>query len=68
MSLPCIDSDTLDECDRAIKLGCKIEYLASQLRCSSEHLAKLLNLPSKPAQQQSDELDLWAADELQEVL
>jgi len=68
MSLPYIDSDTLDECDRAIKLGCKIEYLAGKLRCSPEHLARLLTLPSKPAQQQSGELDLWAADDAKELL
>jgi hypothetical protein len=68
MTDPYIGQDILDQAAEALRQNVPLTTLASRLRCSSEHLARLLNLPSKPAQQQSDELDLWAADKMQEVL
>lgn len=68
MTDPYIGGDILDQASEALRQGRTLESLASQLRCSPEHLARLLHLPAKPAQQQSTELDLWAADKLQEVL
>jgi hypothetical protein len=68
MTDPYIGGDILDQASEALRQGRTLESLASQLRCSPEHLAKLLNLPSKPAQQQSGELDLWAADDAKELL
>ena len=68
MTDPYIGGDILDQAAEAHRQGKKLEALAGILKCTPEHLARLLNLPSKPAQQQSTELDLWAADKLQEVL
>ena len=69
MTDPYIGQDILDQAAEALRQNVPLTTLASQLRCSPEHLARLLNLPSlKPAQQQSGETDLWAADKMQEVL
>jgi len=69
MTDPYIGQDILDQASEAIRQGRTLEDVASRLRCSPEHLARLLNLPSaKPAQQQSDDFDLWAVDRAKEVL
>lgn len=70
MTDPYIASDILDQASEALRQGRTLESLASQLRCSPEHLARLLHLPSlKPVPTNQDQdFDLWAADRLQEVL
>ena len=62
--------DILDQASEALRQGRTLESLASQLRCSPEHLARLLNLPSKPsANMVSDDPDyFWRADDAKEVL
>jgi hypothetical protein len=70
MTNPYIAQDVLDQASEAIRQGRRIEDLAAILRCSPEHLARLLNLPSlKPVPTNQDQgFDLWAADRAQEVL
>ena len=61
-----IDADTIREASEFLRNGGDKERAAAYLRCKVEDLPTLLDLPSKPAP--STELDLWAADKLQEVL
>lgn len=69
MSDPYIGQDVLDQASEAHRQGRKLEDLAGVLKCTPEHLRRLLFLPSaKPVTQQSEEFDLWRADDLQEVL
>ena len=49
MTDPYIAQDILDQATEAIRQGRRLEDLAALLRCSPEHLARLLNLPSTPA-------------------
>ena len=69
MILPYIDADKIAEAIEARRHGANDDRIAAYLRCRVEDLPQLLGLPvksSKPAQ--STEIDLWAADKLQEVL
>ena len=70
MSLPYRDADQIAEAKEALRQGTSLESLASQLRCSPEHLAKLLGLPVNPAVTMVlDDPDyLWRADEMKGVL
>lgn len=69
MSLPYIDAEKTAEAIEARRHGANDDRIAAYLKCRVEDLPQLLGLPSvKPAQQQTGELDLWAADKLQEVL
>ena len=66
-----LDGDTEREIREALRLGATLEFLAGKLRCSTEQLASLLNLPqAKPATSNNAEsgFDLWAADRLADVL
>ena len=64
-----IDGDTLDQCREALRQGRTLESLASQLRCSPEHLARLLGISTGPKPiPATDEFDLFAADRLEGVL
>lgn len=64
---PYIDADTLDQCREAMRQGKSLESLAGKLRCSPEHLSRLLGLPTlRPVPK--DDCDLWAADALEAVL
>jgi hypothetical protein len=67
---PYIGGDILDQASEALRQGRTLESLASQLRCSPEHLARLLGLPINPAANMVlDDPDyLWRADEMKEVL
>ena len=65
---PYVDADKIAETSEFLRNGGDEERAAAYLRCKVEDLPTLLDLPSKPAQQQSGELDLWAADEMKEVL
>jgi AraC-like DNA-binding protein len=67
---PYIDGSTLDECREAIRQGVTLESLASRLRCSSEHLSRLLGIAqAKPVRADKETgCDLWAADKLEGVL
>lgn len=71
MSLPYIDADKIAEATEFLRTGGDKQRAAAFLRCRVEELP-MLGLPVKPAAgpalQQSTELDLWAADRLQEVL
>ena len=69
MSLPYIDADKIAEAIEARRHGANDDRIAAYLRCRVEDLPQLLGLPStKPAQQQSEEFDLFAADRLDAVL
>ena len=70
MTDPYIGGDILDQASEALRQGRTLESLASQLRCSPEHLARLLNLPKqKPVRDDKETgVDLWAFDRLKEVL
>ena len=70
MTDPYIGGDILDQAVEALRQGRTLETLASQLRCTPEHLARILNLPAKPAANMVAEpsVDLWAADKLHAVL
>ncbi len=63
-----IDADTIREATEFLRNGGDEERAAAYLGCKPEDVPTLLDLPAKPAQQQSGETDLWAADKLQEVL
>ncbi|MCX7397256.1 MAG: hypothetical protein NT138_06190 [Planctomycetales bacterium] len=64
---PYIDGATLDEAAEAIRQGKKLEALAGILKCSPEHLARLLNLPAKSSANMVAEpsVDLWAVEKLE---
>jgi hypothetical protein len=66
--IPYSDAEKIAEASEFLRNGGDEQKAAAFLQCRVEDLPTLLNLPSKPAQQQSTELDLWAADKLQEVL
>ena len=70
MTEPYIGQDILDQAAEALRQGRTLESLASQLRCSPEHLARLLNLPAKSSANMVAEptTDLWAVEKLEEVL
>ena len=64
-----IDGDTLDQCREALRQGRTLDSLAGQLRCSPEHLAKLLGISTAPKPiPTTDEFDLFAVDRLEGVL
>ena len=69
MTDPYIDGDILDQASEALRQGRTLESLASQLRCSSEHLAKSLGISTtlKPFPP-TDEVDLFACERLNAVL
>ena len=66
MTDPYIGQDILDQAAEALRQGRTLESLASQLRCTPEHLARLLGLPVNPAANMVlDDPDyLWAVDAL----
>jgi hypothetical protein len=67
MTDPYIGGDILDQASEALRQGRTLESLASQLRCSPEHLARLLNLPAKSSANMVAEptTDLWAVEKLE---
>jgi hypothetical protein len=65
--IPYSDAEKIAEASEFLRNGGDEQKAAAFLQCRVEDLPTLLNLPSKPAQQ-TGELDLWAADKLQEVL
>jgi hypothetical protein len=67
MTDPYIGGDILDQAAEALRQGRTLESLASQLRCTPEHLARLLHLPSaKPIRGDKETgVDLWAFDRLE---
>lgn len=69
MTDPYIGQDILDQAAEALRQGRTLESLASQLRCSPEHLAKLLGISTAPKPiPATDEFDLFACDRLDAVL
>jgi hypothetical protein len=70
MSDPYIAQDILDQAAEAIRQNVPLATLASRLRCSPSHLARLLGLPVNPAANMVlDDPDyLWRVDEMKEVL
>jgi hypothetical protein len=70
MTYPYIDGDILDQAAEALRQNVPLTTLASRLRCSPEHLARLLGLPVNPAASMVlDDPDyLWRADEMKGVL
>ncbi len=66
MSDPYIGQDILDQAAEAIRQNVPLTTLASRLRCSPDHLARLLGLPVNPAANMVlDDPDyLWAVDAL----
>jgi hypothetical protein len=70
MSDPYIGQDILDQAAEAIRQNVPLTTLASRLRCSPDHLARLLGLPVNPAANMVlDDPDyLWAFDDSKEVL
>lgn len=71
MSLPYIDADKIAEAFEFLRTGGDEEKAAAFLKCRVEDLPRL-GLPVKsalqPAQQQSDEFDLFACDRLDGVM
>jgi hypothetical protein len=69
MSLPYLGGDDRDEIERAKANGKTDDQIAGHYRISPDELRSLMGWKSsKPAQQQSTELDLWAFDDAKEVL
>ena len=70
MTDPYIGQDILDQAAEALRQNVPLTTLASRLRCSPDHLSRLLGLPINPAASMVlDDPDyLWAADKLNEVL
>ncbi len=66
MSDPYIGQDILDQAAEALRQNVPLTTLASRLRCSPDHLARLLGLPVNPAANMVlDDPDyLWAVDAL----
>jgi hypothetical protein len=66
MTDPYIAQDILDQAAEAIRQGRKLEDVAGMLKCTPEHLRRLLGMPSlKPVPIETDsQVDLWAADSL----
>jgi len=70
MSLPYNDGDKISAANDFLRTGGDRERAAAYLGCRVQDLPRL-GLPVKPAAKparQTVELDLWAADRLQEVL
>jgi hypothetical protein len=67
MTDPYIGQDILDQAAEAIRQGKKLEALAGILKCTPEHLARLLNLPAKSSANMVAEpsVDLWAVEKLE---
>ena len=68
---PYIDSDTLDQCLQALRDGRTLDDLAGKLNVDTEHLGRLLQLPTcgpVTPTDQNESVDLWAADRLDGVL
>ena len=63
-----IDADTLDEIRNAYGCGIPLERLAAQVGTDEQTLRRLLGLPQWKQLPEQTELDLWAVDELQDVL
>ena len=71
MSEPYIDGSTLDECREALRQGRKLEDLAGVLKCTPEHLRRLLGEPVWKQilhDNSGTDFDLFAADRLDGVL
>ncbi len=70
MTDPYIGQDILDQAAEAIRQGKKLEALAGILKCSPEHLQRLLDLkPEQSANMVQDDPDyLWRVDDAKEVL
>lgn len=70
MTDPYIGQDILDQAAEALRQNVPLTTLASRLRCSPEHLARLLGLPVNPAANMVlDDPDyLWRADDAKAVL
>jgi hypothetical protein len=66
MTDPYIGQDILDQAAEALRQNVPLTTLASRLRCSPDHLARLLGLPVNPAANMVlDDPDyLWAVDAL----
>lgn len=64
-----IDQSTRDEAREAYRNHIPLDRIAGHLGITVAELRRVLELPAlQPTQQQSGELDLWAADKMQEVL
>lgn len=67
---PYICGDDADEIRDAVQAGCAVANIADRLRVDPEYLGRLLQLPASQAQADAsdDEFDLWAADDLDDIL
>lgn len=64
-----LDQSTVDEAREAYRNNIPLDRIAGHLGITVAELRRVLELPAlQPAQQQSDELDLWAFDDAKEVL
>lgn len=69
MSLPYIDADRIAEASQALRDGIPIDRVAGHLGVTTDALQQLLGLPQWRADAAADgPCDLWAADDLGEVL
>jgi len=66
MTDPYIGQDILDQADEALRQGRRLEDLAGVLKCTPEHLAKLLGITqAKPVRGDVETgVDLWRVDDL----
>ncbi len=66
MTDPYIGQDILDQAAEALRQGRRLEDLAGVLKCTPEHLAKLLGITqAKPVRGDTESgVDLWRVDDL----
>jgi hypothetical protein len=63
-----LDQSTVDEAREAYRHHIPLDGIAGHLGITVAELRRVLELPALQPAQQPGELDLWAADKLQEVL
>ena len=63
-----LDQSTRDEAKEAYRNHIPLDRIAGHLGITVAELRRVLELPALQPAQQTGELDLWAADKLQEVL
>ena len=69
MTRPYVPQDLLDEAAQALRSGIPIDRIAGQMGVDTGELQQLLGLPQwRPDPDPDDGCDLWAADDLDEVL
>ena len=66
--MPYLSGDDCDEIERAKANGKTDDQIAGHYKITPDELCRLMEWPSKPAQQQTTEFDLFACERLDAVL